>query len=161
MWIKKQGKKKKKNSPPRSAPENRAFAGIFRIPNGHLCAEKSCHLWPGKKWILCCARTIGTSVFPFFNLRHSPPRRFEAYHIPKENLVKRTMMLCKNCNTNNNAELLVQGCVRYGTYRGVPPVYTAGITGTGLFFKFGTTSVPAPDTSVSSVRHQYRYRKLW
>ena len=36
----------------------------------------------------------------------------------------------------------LQGCVRYGTYRGVPPV------------------LPVPGTSVSSVRHQYRYRTL-
>ena len=54
----------------------------------------------------------------------------------------------------------VQGCVRYGTYRGVPAVYTAGITGTGYFGKFGTASIPVPETWVSSVRHQYRYRKL-
>ena len=32
-------------------------------------------------------------------------------------------------------------------YRGIPPVYTAGITGTGHFDKFGTTSIPLPDTS--------------
>ena len=32
--------------------------------------------------------------------------------------------------------------------------------GTGHFGKFGTTSIPVPDTSVSSVRHQYRYRTL-
>ena len=50
---------------------------------------------------------------------------------------------------------LLQGCVRYGTYRGIPPVYTAGTTGTGHFGNFGTTSIPAPDTSVSSIRHQY------
>ena len=31
--------------------------------------------------------------------------------------------------------------------------------GTGHFGKFGTTSIPVPDTSVSSVRHQYRYRR--
>ena len=36
----------------------------------------------------------------------------------------------------------MQGCVRYGTYRGIPPV------------------LPVPDTSVSSVRHKYRYRTL-
>ena len=55
---------------------------------------------------------------------------------------------------------ILQGCVRYGTYRGVPAVYTAGITGTGHFGKFGTASIPVPETSVSSVRHQYRYQKL-
>ena len=31
--------------------------------------------------------------------------------------------------------------------------------GAGHFGKFGTTSIPLPDTSVSSVRHQYRYRR--
>ena len=36
---------------------------------------------------------------------------------------------------------LFQGCVRYGTYRGIPPVLSV------------------PGTSVSSVRHQYRYRR--
>ena len=40
------------------------------------------------------------------------------------------------------------------------PKHTPGITGTGHFGKFGTTSIPVPDTSVSSVRHQYRYRAL-
>ena len=53
-----------------------------------------------------------------------------------------------------------QGRVRYGTYRGVPAVYTAGITGTGHCGKFSTASIPVPETSVSSVRHQYRYRRL-
>ena len=53
---------------------------------------------------------------------------------------------------------ILQGCVRYGTYRGIPAVYTAGITGTRHFCKFGTTSIPVPDTSVTSVRHQFRYR---
>ena len=42
----------------------------------------------------------------------------------------------------------IKGCVRY----------TAGITGTGHFGKFGT-SIPVPDTCVTSV-HQYRYRTL-
>ena len=51
---------------------------------------------------------------------------------------------------------LLQGRVRYGTYRAIPPIYTAGITGTGHFGNFGT-SIPVPDTSVTSVRHQYRY----
>ena len=48
--------------------------------------------------------------------------------------------------------------------------HTAGITGTGHFGKFGTTSIPVPpvpvqtfipvpDTLVSSVEHQYRYRR--
>ena len=30
--------------------------------------------------------------------------------------------------------------------------------GTGNFGKFGVTSIPVPDTSVSSVRYRYRYR---
>ena len=69
-----------------------------------------------------------------------------------------------------------RGCsVRYA------PSHTAGITGTWHFGKIGTTSIPVPDTSVSSVRfgkigmtsiryrtlrpvrsvrHQYRYRTL-
>ena len=33
-------------------------------------------------------------------------------------------------------------------------------TGTRHFGKLGTTSIPVPDTSVSSVRHQHRHRKL-
>ena len=33
-------------------------------------------------------------------------------------------------------------------------------TGTGHIGKFGTRSMPAPDTSVSSV-HQYRYGRLY
>ena len=32
---------------------------------------------------------------------------------------------------------------------------------TGHFGKCGTTPIPVPDTSVSSVQHQYRYRTLW
>ena len=51
-------------------------------------------------------------------------------------------------------------CVRYIRYRVIPPVYTAGITGTGHFGRFGTTSIPVSDTSVSSVQHQYRYQTL-
>ena len=39
-------------------------------------------------------------------------------------------------------------------------MYTAGITGTGHFGKFGTASIPLPETLISSVRHQYRYRTL-
>ena len=39
------------------------------------------------------------------------------------------------------------------------PRRTAGISGTGHFVKFGT-SIPVPDTSVSSVWHPYRYRPL-
>ena len=31
-------------------------------------------------------------------------------------------------------------------------------TRTGHFGKFGTTSIPVPDTLVSSVRHPYRYQ---
>ena len=34
-----------------------------------------------------------------------------------------------------NMQQRSQGCVRYGTCRGVPAVYTAGITGTGNFGK--------------------------
>ena len=34
-------------------------------------------------------------------------------------------------------------------------------TGTGSFGKFGTTSIPVPDTSVSSVRHQPGTVILW
>ena len=33
-------------------------------------------------------------------------------------------------------------------------------TGAENFGKFGTTSIPVPETSVSSVQYQYRYRKL-
>ena len=54
---------------------------------------------------------------------------------------------------------IFQGRVRYGTYRGVQAVYTTGITGTEHFGKLGTTSILVPDTLVSSVRHQYGYRK--
>ena len=56
-------------------------------------------------------------------------------------------------------------------YRTLRQVRYGVNTGTGNFGKFGTTSipvpavpvqtfVPVPDTSVSSVRRQYRYRKL-
>ena len=34
------------------------------------------------------------------------------------------------------------------------PRYTAGITDTGNFGKFGTTSIPVPETLISSVRRQ-------
>ena len=44
--------------------------------------------------------------------------------------------------------------------RGIPPVYTAGITGTGYFGTFGMTSIPVPLISESSVRHQYLYHSL-
>ena len=54
------------------------------------------------------------------------------------------------------------------------PRHTAGITGTGRFGNFSAiwipvpqvppvpvqTSLPVPDTSASSVQHQYRYRTL-
>ena len=54
----------------------------------------------------------------------------------------------------------VFGTVRTEAYRRyILAVYTAGITGTGHFGKVGTTSIPVPDTSVSSVRHPYRYRE--
>ena len=39
-------------------------------------------------------------------------------------------------------KIKLQGCVRYGTYRDIPRV------------------LPVPDSSVSSVRHQYRYRTV-
>ena len=39
------------------------------------------------------------------------------------------------------------------------PRRTAGITGTGNLGEFGTTSIPVPDTSVTSV-YQYRYGTL-
>ena len=42
----------------------------------------------------------------------------------------------------------------------IPPVYTTSITGRGHFVMLGTTSIPVPDTSVSSVRHQNRSRTL-
>ena len=41
-------------------------------------------------------------------------------------------------------------CVRYRTYPGVPAVYTAGITGTRHFGKFGTTSIPVPAVPVQT-----------
>ena len=75
----------------------------------------------------------------------------------------------------------LQGCIRYGVYRGIPPVLPvpdASVSsvrhqyryrtlrqvrhdinsGTGHFGKFGTTTIPVPDTLVSSARPQYRYR---
>ena len=55
-------------------------------------------------------------------------------------------------------EAFFAGCVRYGTVRTEAYRRTAGITGTEHFGMFGT-SIPVPDTSVSSVR-QYRYRTL-
>ena len=39
-----------------------------------------------------------------------------------------------------------QSYVWYGAYRGVPAVYTAGITGIGHFGRFGTASIPVPET---------------
>ena len=39
------------------------------------------------------------------------------------------------------------------------PRHTAGITGTGHLGKIGTTSIPVPDTLVSSARHRYRHRR--
>ena len=36
----------------------------------------------------------------------------------------------------------------------------AARTGTGHIGKLGTTSIPVPDISVCSVRHQYRYGTL-
>ena len=39
-------------------------------------------------------------------------------------------------------------------------VYTAGITGTRHFGKLGTTTIPVPDTLVSSVSHQYHLGKF-
>ena len=48
---------------------------------------------------------------------------------------------------------------RYYRYR-TPRYVRYGVnTGTGNFGKFGTTSIPVPETSVSSVRHRYRYRR--
>ena len=49
----------------------------------------------------------------------------------------------------HHTKLGVVGAVRTEAYRW----YTAGITGTGHFGNFGTTSIPVPQTSVSSVRH--------
>ena len=40
------------------------------------------------------------------------------------------------------------------------PRHIAGITGAGQLGKFGMTSIPVPDISVTTVRHQYRYRTL-
>ena len=45
-------------------------------------------------------------------------------------------------------------------YRTLRPFRYNINTGTGYFGNFGTTSIPVPDTSVSSVRDQYRYRTL-
>ena len=62
-----------------------------------------------------------------------------------------------------------QECVRYGTYRGIPPVLPVPDTSVSsvrrqyrywTLGKFGTTSIPVPSTSVSSVRLRYRYRTL-
>ena len=92
------------------------------------------------------------------------------------------------------SSIKLQGCVRYGTYRYIPPVlpvpntWVSSVrhgyryrryrfrlsyryhtlrqvrcsinTGTGHFGKFGTASIPVPDTSVSSVQYQYQYRTL-
>ena len=49
---------------------------------------------------------------------------------------------------------------RYRTLRYVRYVlWHTVITGTGHFGKFGTTSIPVPHTSLSSVRHPYRHRR--
>ena len=49
---------------------------------------------------------------------------------------------------------------RYYRYRTIRYVRYDINTGTGQFGKFGTASIPAPNTLVSSVRHQCRYRTL-
>ena len=59
--------------------------------------------------------------------------------------------------TNSIQRRVCSGTVRTESYRRY--IYTAGITCTGRFGKFDTTSIPVLDTSVSSVR-QYRYRTL-
>ena len=50
--------------------------------------------------------------------------------------------------------------VRYDMDTGTAGTGTDFHAGTGHLVKFGTTSLPVPDTSVSSVQHQYRYRTL-
>ena len=50
--------------------------------------------------------------------------------------------------------------VFYKRVLGTVRTRSTGSIGTGHFGKFGTASTPVPETSVSSVRHQYRYRKL-
>ena len=63
---------------------------------------------------------------------------------------------------------VLRGCVWYGTYRGMPAVYTAGVTNFGKFCTTWIpvppvpvkTFIPVPDTLVSSIRHEYRYRAL-
>ena len=45
-------------------------------------------------------------------------------------------------------------------YRTLRYVRYNNIFDTGYFGNFGTASIPVPDTSVTSVRHQYRYRTL-
>ena len=50
--------------------------------------------------------------------------------------------------TAGTAGICVQLCTGAGTER------------TGRFGRFGTTSIPVPEPSVSSVRHEYRHRKF-
>ena len=54
----------------------------------------------------------------------------------------------------------MRGYLAGGIYRGTTGVCIQACAGTGRFGKFGTTSIPAPETSASSVRYQYRHRKL-
>ena len=93
-------------------------------------------------------------------------------------------MIIQRAPFEQHTKKAVFGTVRTEAYRRyILAVYTAGITGTGHFGKVGTTSIPVPDTSVSSVwipvplvpvetfipvpdtsvfsvQHQYRYRTL-
>ena len=65
----------------------------------------------------------------------------------------RYMLMNENADSEEEKTTL-QRRARYGTYRGIQPVHTTGITGTGHVSKLGTTSMPVPETSVSSVKHQ-------
>ena len=88
--------------------------------------------------------------------------------IVRTNTVRYSSGLCRYVIVHSSRYInrcRFQRCVRYGTYRGVPPVYTPGITGAGPFGNFGTaripvlpvpvqTFIPVPEISVSSIQHQ-------
>ena len=96
---------------------------------------------------LLCAR----AVWPF-----SPPEKKKGvqhmlFHF-LENCFSRAAWNLFDVGNQSVPTHLVSNPPRVCSVRYVPK-HTAGITGTGHFGKFGT-SIPAPDTSVRSVRHQ-------
>ena len=84
------------------------------------------------------------------------PQRFERHSTFHHMGLVRNILRARGARSCLTESIVNQGCVRYGAYRGIPPVDIAVITGTEHI----PPVVPVPDPSVSSVRHQYRYRTL-